>query len=81
MTDLQNPELAHLQISEIAYRWGFNHPATFNRNFRAAFDITPSDARNRIHDGTATIRTLQAGTEKQRKIEAEHQQWFRAMGI
>jgi len=35
-------------ISDIflAYRWGFNHPATFNRNFRAAFGIKHSEARS-----------------------------------
>jgi AraC family transcriptional activator of tynA and feaB len=35
-----------LNISEIAYRWGFNDLSYFNRSFRAHFDATPSDWRN-----------------------------------
>lgn len=82
LSDLQNPELAHLQISEIAYRWGFSSAVTFNRNFRAAFGVTPTDARNRPH---AAISAQQTSTEAQRRrearLQAEHQQWFMALGI
>ena len=33
-------------ISEIAYRWGFNDLSHFNKVFRARFDTTPREWRN-----------------------------------
>lgn len=79
--DLKNPENIHLQISEIAYRWGFGNIGTFNRNFRAAFGISPSEARCK---GIAAIRTAtpdahEASTQKTR--QAEHQQWLVSIGM
>lgn len=35
-----------LNISEIAYRWGFNDLSHFNKAFRARFDQTPGEWRN-----------------------------------
>jgi AraC-like DNA-binding protein len=35
-----------LNISEIAYRWGFNDLSHFNKTFRTRFDMTPGEARN-----------------------------------
>jgi AraC-like DNA-binding protein len=43
---LRDPKQQALNISEIAYRWGFNDLSYFNRTFRAHFDMTPSDWRN-----------------------------------
>jgi AraC-like DNA-binding protein len=43
---LRDPKQHALNISEIAYRWGFNDLSYFNRTFRAHFDMTPSDWRN-----------------------------------
>jgi AraC family transcriptional regulator, positive regulator of tynA and feaB len=37
-----------LNISEVAYRWGFNDLSYFNKAFRAQFDMTPRDWRHRI---------------------------------
>ena len=34
-----------LNISEIAYRWGFNDLSHFNRSFRAHFAMTPREWR------------------------------------
>ncbi len=34
-----------LNISEIAYRWGFNDLSYFNKAFRAQFDMTPGEWR------------------------------------
>jgi AraC-like DNA-binding protein len=36
-----------LNISEIAYRWGFNDLSHFNKVFRARYDQTPREWRNR----------------------------------
>jgi AraC-like DNA-binding protein len=44
---LRDKNQRHLNISEIAYRWGFNDLSHFNRSFRARFDETPRDWRNR----------------------------------
>src|SRR5581483_2651336 len=35
-------------ISEIAYRWGFNDLSHFNKSFRARFDRTPAEWRNGV---------------------------------
>jgi AraC-like DNA-binding protein len=43
---LRDPRQRTLNISELAYRWGFNDLSYFNRTFRAHFDMTPRDWRN-----------------------------------
>ena len=49
------------QISEIAYRWGFDDPSVFARAFRHRFDCTPSEARAlaraRAHSDHAGLNT------------------------
>jgi AraC family transcriptional activator of tynA and feaB len=35
-----------LNISEIAYAWGFNDLSHFNRAFRARFGMTPREWRH-----------------------------------
>lgn len=79
--DLQDPAQAHRHISEIAYRWGFNHPATFNRNFRKAFGITPGDARAGALGEICIIGTSSPARTKAENIIKEHHQWFRSIGI
>lgn len=44
---ISNPVWAGQKIIEIAYRCGFNDITTFNRQFRARYGMTPSDARSR----------------------------------
>jgi AraC-like DNA-binding protein len=43
---LRDPGQRLLNISEIAYRWGFNDLSHFNRAFRAHFDMPPGEWRN-----------------------------------
>jgi AraC-like DNA-binding protein len=43
---LRDPLQAGLNISEIAYRWGFNDLSHFNRSFRAHFRRTPAEWRH-----------------------------------
>jgi AraC-like DNA-binding protein len=45
-TALRDENQRSLNISEIAYRWGFNDLSHFNRAFRARFDMTPREWRN-----------------------------------
>jgi AraC-like DNA-binding protein len=42
---LTGPEASRWPISALAYAWGFNSLATFNRAFFAAYGRSPSDAR------------------------------------
>ncbi|MGP2441193.1 helix-turn-helix domain-containing protein [Streptomyces sp. JW3] len=43
--DLLDARLRRVPIGAIAARWGFLRPADFSRAFRAAYGITPRDAR------------------------------------
>jgi AraC-like DNA-binding protein len=42
---LSNPVWSGVKIIDLAYRCGFNDITTFNRQFRARYGMTPSDAR------------------------------------
>jgi AraC-like DNA-binding protein len=43
--DLQDPSLAGRSILDIASRWGFVSASHFSRTFRAAYGLSPRDAR------------------------------------
>ena len=43
--DLASPLYAHLSITEICYRWGFNASAHFSRAFREHFGLSPREYR------------------------------------
>lgn len=43
--ELENPQYAHLSISDICFRWGFNDAAHFSRSFRSEFGMTPRACR------------------------------------
>lgn len=45
--DLLDPGLRHMQVSEIAFRRGFNDPAHFSRSFRKRFDVSPCKLRRK----------------------------------
>jgi AraC family transcriptional regulator, positive regulator of tynA and feaB len=45
-TALHDENQRTLNISEIAYRWGFNDLSHFNKAFRMRFDMTPREWRN-----------------------------------
>jgi AraC family transcriptional activator of tynA and feaB len=45
-TALRDPKQRASNISEVAYRWGFNDLSYFNKAFRARFDQTPGEWRN-----------------------------------
>jgi AraC-like DNA-binding protein len=50
----------HKAIVEVAYGWGFNSAPSFNRAFRRAYDMSPSDFR------AQTREALSASTEAMR---------------
>ncbi|WP_329611803.1 helix-turn-helix domain-containing protein [Kitasatospora herbaricolor] len=43
--DLTDPRLRHLPVYAVAARWGFASAAAFNRSFRHAYGITPTQLR------------------------------------
>jgi AraC family transcriptional activator of tynA and feaB len=45
---LRDPGQNVSNISEIAYRWGFNDLSYFNKAFRARFDMTPGEWRREL---------------------------------
>lgn len=55
---LRNPEHRRQSISQIAYQFGFRHPAHFSRAYRAHFGMTPSAWRA---GGTASAPAGPAG--------------------
>jgi len=50
VTALRDPNQRALNISEIAYRWGFNDLSYFNRAFRARYDMTPGEWRQGLNE-------------------------------
>lgn len=44
--DLADHALAELPVFHIATRWGFSHPASFSRMFRAAYGVAPKEYRH-----------------------------------
>lgn len=47
--DLRDPSLAHLSVTDVLYRWGFNDSGTFTRSFKKRFGILPKDVKNLPH--------------------------------
>ena len=43
---LRDPNQRALNISDVAYRWGFNDLSHFNKAFRSRFDLTPGEWRH-----------------------------------
>lgn len=43
--DLMNPALRHVQVAEIAYRWGFSSAAHFSRIYRQHYGLPPATQR------------------------------------
>jgi AraC-like DNA-binding protein len=43
--DLSSPALAHRQVGEIAFAWGFNDLSHFGRAFREQYGVSPRDWR------------------------------------
>lgn len=43
--DLISPVYAHMSITEICFRWGFNGSAHFSRSFRSEYGMPPRDYR------------------------------------
>jgi AraC-like DNA-binding protein len=46
--NLADPSLAHRQISEIAFAWGFNDQSHFSRAFKDRFGLSPRDYRSSV---------------------------------
>ena len=45
--ELINLEVAHRQVSQIAYAWGFANLSHFSKRYRAQFGESPTETRNK----------------------------------
>lgn len=54
---LTDPAFQRLQISEIAFRWGFNSTSHFCRTFKERYDASPGDVRRAALPGAAVTVT------------------------
>lgn len=70
---LANPANQRLRVAEIAARMGFASEAHFSRAFRAAFGLTPSDARAMGTAGRAAAGTGAPASS------AEYADWLRGL--
>lgn len=43
--DLMNPAMRHVQVAEIAYRWGYSSAAHFSRVYRQRYGLPPATQR------------------------------------
>lgn len=72
LSEIMSARHAHVQVSEIAYRWGFTNAAHFTRAFRQRFGRTPSDARE-----TARTAVLQGRTELDPRVgDRRYEEWI-----
>lgn len=51
--DLESPQAAHLNISAIAFKWGFESVNTFTRNFKARYGLLPRELREQMKQADA----------------------------
>jgi acetamidase/formamidase/AraC-like DNA-binding protein len=59
--DLTNPMYAHLSISDVAFRWGFNDAAHFSRTFHEQWGVSPRECRRENGGGIDLPRRFQRG--------------------
>jgi len=52
---LRDPKQRALNISDIAYNWGFNDLSHFNKAFRARFNMTPREWRHELAADTGRL--------------------------
>lgn len=69
--DLLSPTLVHLNIAEIAERWGFTNPSAFSTAFKDVFDMSPRDFRQLAR---GRIRRI-----SERGSESDWSRWLAAM--
>jgi acetamidase/formamidase/AraC-like DNA-binding protein len=69
-SDLINPLYAHLPISDIGFRWGFNDSAHFSRAFRERFGASPRAYRREIGETMSERAPLPVGRGWPQEIDA-----------
>jgi acetamidase/formamidase/AraC-like DNA-binding protein len=60
-SELINPLYAHLSITEICYRWGFNDSAHFSRAFREQYRMSPRAYRKRAGTSLPSVAETPTG--------------------
>lgn len=75
LADLVTPRPDRTRVIDIALHWGFGSEASFSRAFRAAYGLTPGEARD-IADG---MRRLMTPTDAA-AADGLLQHWMRSLG-
>ena len=52
--DLSNPHMRNRKISDIAFYWGFQDTAHFNKRFKLRYNLSPGAFRERMNEGKAS---------------------------
>jgi AraC-like DNA-binding protein len=74
---LVNPASRRLRVAEVAARVGFSSNAHFSRAFRAAFGVSPTDARAMALTHTASA----ALAEAEGFSSVEYAAWMRTLKV
>lgn len=70
--DLAAPQPDRPRIADIAYHWGFGSEAAFSRAFRAAYGMTPGEARD-------TAERMRQSAPKDGAAERILERWMRSL--
>lgn len=74
--DLVTPRPNATRISQVGFRWGFSDEATFSRAFRAAYGMSPSEARA---EGYSHYARIASGERSGSSSESELSKWIRGL--
>ncbi|MES2533804.1 MAG: helix-turn-helix domain-containing protein, partial [Pseudomonadota bacterium] len=85
-SDLLNPQLSPLSITEISYRWGFSDSAHFSRSFREEYGVAPREFRKQADAGAAPAPRVGRGwpesssKELRRVTTSRNHEWLPGPG-
>jgi len=68
-SELVNPLYAHLSITDICFRWGFNDSAHFSRAFREQYGTSPRAYRKTVGAAVSQSMMLQIGRGRPQATE------------
>lgn len=74
LADLVSPQKHRERVTDIAFRWGFGSEASFSRAFRAAYGMSPREAR----EAAASLHRL-ANLKHDGTMDRTFRQWMRTL--
>lgn len=75
-SDLQNPALKHLSITEIGYNWGFSDHGTYTRSFKKYFGLLPKDVRE-----MGSINQIASTQRTPSEVDRNYEDWVRSLAL